>query len=244
MDLIFIGIFDIIILILFGLSIYFGYKKGLMNKSLSLMGALVFIIISFMLCDDLANFLINNDIIHPKIYSNIEGNIIEGIYDRMGSDVPISELSVSDIVHKILGLPGFIADIVVDGVGNPSATEMVSSISNYLSKILMCIISFFIILLSLFVFCLILKIFVNILRKSAFIRVVDGILGSLLYLSFTFVLLYVLFALLNPIVENAYLGEGFSKFIIVDLQLHTGEFRFSKLFYENNILVNLFKIIF
>lgn len=243
MDLGFIGLIDIILIISGIFAVVYGYKKGFMKKAISLMGGLVIIGVSYMYCGEFAHFLTHNDIIYPEVYENIHNNIIEEIHAEYGADVVIEELSLSEVMSNALGLPGFISDLIVDGIGNPTPEEMVSSIASEMADIIMCIISFFIMVISIFIICLIAKLFASIMRTNSFIRFVDGTFGSLLYLILEMIAVCIVFAIISCFMDMEWFS-GVRDFLVKDMQLNNDEFRLSKLIYEHNMIVKIFKIIF
>ena len=81
------------------------------------------------------------------------------------------------------------------------------------------------------------------MRTNSFIRFVDGTFGSLLYLILEMIAVCIVFAIVSCFMDMEWFS-GVRNFLVKDMQLNNDEFRLSKLIYEHNMIVKIFKIIF
>lgn len=232
MDLIFIGITDIIIVLLVVIALILGYKKGFMQKFLSLASWIVSLVLSIIFCSDFSAFLKDHNFIYPNINHNVYHNILEKTN---------GETSLEGILNT-LGLPDVLSRFIAQGV-NPddSTTNMVQQIADNFTNFIMVIISFFILFFGIMILVLLLKLIVALVRNITAIRIIDGILGLFLYGFLSIIVVFILLFILSLIIQIPAL-DGFKNFMVIDMQLDTEKFRLSKYLYENNILINLFKI--
>ncbi|MGM9969263.1 MAG: CvpA family protein [Anaeroplasma sp.] len=238
MDFGFFGVVDIILLVFAIVFMAIGYKKGFMKKVLSFFGIIAILIFSFIYCGQFSQFMIHNNIIYPAI----NGNIVNNIESYMVSN-GISELTVSEVLSKALNIPDFIANMIVNAIGNPEPSEVITSVANYLSTTLMNIISFFILFIGLIIILGLLKLITNVLRTNVLIRVTDGILGILLYIAIYAVIVSIAFYILSLLMNQEWFS-GAKSWLEVDMQLNTDEFRLSKTIYNGNIIKALLDMIF
>ena len=91
----------------------------------------------------------------------------------------------------------------------------------------------------------ILKLITKNLRSITAVKIIDGVLGVVLYVGIYFAILTGLFALLNLIMsQNWEWLSGATNWFRTDMQLDTDKFRISKILYENNFFVKFFSAIF
>ena len=238
-----LGIVDIVIFLIGIIVIIIGYKLGFIKKVLSLIGILAILAISFFYCTTLAGILIEGNVIYPSIYSSLEANMMEKV-NEYGLT---AESTVVDFFETCLGIPAFLGKMLAGGIeGVDAATtadEIVKLIAEYLSTMAMNAICFVIIAIVLIIVIAILKAIANGLRELKVVRVIDGILGSVLYLALYTATLFAIFALLDWFMTMDWFA-GAKDFLTVDMQLDTEEFRLSKFIYEHNIILNLFQFLF
>lgn len=239
MDFGFFGLIDVILLIGALIFIILGFKKGFMKKAISLIGILVIIGFSIVYAGQFAKFLIQNDIIYPSVFDRINGNIL----DKLATQDIAVDSTCADVLHKVLGVPEFIANLIGSSIKNSSnepitAANMANSIAVYLSTLAMNVISFFILALGLFIIILILKLIASILRQSKIIRGIDGILGIVLYLTIYSCIVLFVFCLLFVFMNQEWFSSA-KEWLTVDMQLDNDNFRVSKFVYEGNIFKNI-----
>lgn len=234
MDLGFIGIIDIILIILFLVALIIGAKKGFLEKFRHLATGLIALIIAVLFARQFADMLIGNGVFKESIYNNVYNNIITSEAFANGQD--------ATSILTSLGFPSIIASYLASGI--PVDLNIASSLANSVYNLFMVIISFAILLVGCWILSYIIKLLIKLLRNNIIIRIVDGLLGVILYGFLAICAIYIIFFIISLIIQIPGL-EGFRDFITVDMQLNNpDEFRISKYFYENNILINFFKLFF
>lgn len=237
MDLKICGIVDIVLVLIAIILIIVGYKKGFIKKLISLAGILVIVVFSAVLCGQFSEFMIHNNIFYPSIYESIYNNII-GNFDEQ--NIELTYITVSEALEQGLNVPKFFADFICNGIEEGSASlpalEAASKIAEYLSSIVMTIISFFVLLIGTFISVLILKLVADALRTNKLIRFVDGVLGAIFYIAVYAVIVCVLFYALSLMIDQTWF-ESAREWLDVDMMLSDdSKFRISKAIYESNIL--------
>ena len=234
MDLGFIGIIDIILIILFLVALIIGAKKGFLEKFRHLATGLIALIIAILFARQFADMLIGNGVFKESIYNNVYNNIITSEAFANGQD--------ATSILTSLGFPSIIASYLASGI--PADINIASSLANSVYNLFMVIISFAILLVGCWILSYVIKLLIKLLRNNIIIRIVDGLLGVILYGFLAICAIYIIFFIISLIIQIPGL-EGFRDFITVDMQLNNpDEFRISKYFYENNILINFFKLFF
>ncbi|MBR3617591.1 MAG: hypothetical protein IKN46_02825 [Acholeplasmatales bacterium] len=227
MDLGIMGITDIILILGALLMIFIGYKKGFMNKALSLIGALLLFAFAAFYSIQLAGLMKSS------------GFIYSGIYDTMLDKIQpvyVENERFAVTLEHAFKIHSAIATILAFIMGNPSKSLDAAGRADVAAFKTTIIIAFLIIYFVGLITLIILKIIAKNLRESKFVRVVDGIFGILLYLSLYAFAVLVIFFILDLIYKNGALS-GFNKWLETDLQLGTNKFRISKYFFENNFFV-------
>lgn len=236
MDLIFCGITDIILILFFIFAIIWGAKKGFMSKFISLSSGIVGLIVAIIFCSRFANMLIEHQVFYPAIQNNI--------YENITSSGLMTETSSASDVLSGLGFPGVIADYIGSKIDSSlTGSSLATTMAQETAKLFMVIISFAILLIGCWVLTFVIKLLIKLIRASLVIRIVDGVLGVVLYGFLAIICIYILFFILSLVIQIPGL-EGFRNFMTVDMQLDTDKFRLSKYFYENNILINFFRLFF
>ena len=236
------GILDIVLVLLGIICLVWGFKKGFIKKILSLAGFLAVLILAFVYCKQFAQFLTEKNFIYPNIYNPILEHLL-----LQASEAGLEATSnVKDFLVIYLELPEFMAELfakVLDVSGNVETVCV--SISEYISNIAMNIISFLIILVGSSVLVLLLKLITNTLRKVKIIRIIDGMLGAVLYFTIFLLFVYIGFTFVQIFMEQPWFAQA-KEFLIVDMMLPVaGEetpFRLSRYIYENNVLYKLIEM--
>ena len=238
MDWGFTGLLDVIIVIGALISILLGFKKGFMNKVLSFVGIIAILIFAFFFCTQVAGWFINGGIFYPNIRDGFAHNISERL-----NVTP--ETTCAELISAATAIPTWITQLLANAMGNPSGTEAVNSVATTLATWVMNAIAFGIIFVAGLIVILILKIVTKNLRNITIVKVIDGILGIVLYIGIYFAILTGLFALLNlAMSQNWEWMAPATNWLKVDMQLETESFRISKVLYENNFFVRFFSAIF
>lgn len=240
MDLKICGIIDILLILLIILSLFIGFKKGFLKKAIGLIGLFVALAVAFVFCKQLAACFESAGIIYTPIFNNIKGNVLETeIFQNAGG----ADASVSDILVS-MGMPRFMANMFAGNISTATTAETIASnIAGFFAHILTVIICFVILFVGVFIVAIILKIVASLLRTSKVIRILDGILGMVLYFCLMMILVYVVFAILRALGNYEFFANA-QKFIDVDMKLNEDTFRLSKFFYQHNIIYSFFDIFF
>lgn len=231
MDLGITGIIDLLIIAFGFLFIFIGYKKGFMNKALSIAGAVVLFAFSLFYCVQLAGFFKTTGFIYNSIYHTMERKVENNLYPRFAVTI-----------EKAFGIHAFWATILAFLMGNPPKNMTVAETSDVLAFKTTTVISFLIIFVTLFIALVVLKILAMCLREQSVIKRVDGVFGIVLYLTLYAAGLLIIFFVLNIIYKYGEIEE-FNRWLEVDLALNSNKFRIGKNLLNNNYLVaikNLF----
>lgn len=231
MDLVITGIIDILIIIFALLAGFIGYKRGFMNKALSIIGVLVIFAFSILFCVQLAGLLKSSGFIYNSLYNTMYKKIDGNLYERFAVTV-----------EKSFGLHPAVATIIAFVFGNPPKNMTIEETADVIAFKATTIIAFLIIFITLSLVLLILKIIVGQMREQKVIRKIDGIFGIFLYIVLYACLLLVIFFVLNLIYNHAGI-EDFNHWLEVDLALNDShKFRIGKYLLENNYLVAIINL--
>lgn len=228
MDLGIVGIIDIVVILLGILFLFIGFKRGFMNKMIGLLGVLVILGLSIVLASNFAEFLKNRELIYPSIYDSVLEKM------NAASQEAGEGASSADIIAKALGIPSLFASFIAGKI-EATPQELPALVAEKLGTYAMKGIAFLILVFAFSLVFIILKILANTLRKSAIIRVIDGLLGMALYLLIYVVIISLLFFILNILVTKGVITGGTLEFIETDLQLNTDALRISKFLYNGNL---------
>ena len=233
MNLGFVGIIDIIVIIVGLIVCFLGFSKGFMNRIIGILGILVIFGLAVFLSSNFAEMLINNNIIYPKIYN--------GIFSKMAEEVANagSDATVADIIESALHCPAIIAVFIAGKINCNSTEELPDLVATKLGTYAMHAIAFLILIFAMSLVLIILKVVANSLRKNTLIKTIDGIMGMALYLLIYVAILSLLFWGLRALMENNVLQGNAREFIITDLQLDTEANRLSKFLYNGNLFSSI-----
>ena len=120
---------------------------------------------------------------------------------------------------------------------------MVSATTQYACQTIMNIISFFILAIGIFIIILIIKLIASVLRTNKFVRVVDGILGAVLYVTIFIAIVCIVFTVISYCMDKEWFSPA-KEWLTVDMQLDTDKFRLSKWIYEGNIIRRILNLFF
>ena len=237
-------ILDIILILLFILIGFIGYKVGFLTTLLKLTSAFSGIIIAVCLTKPITNLVVDwgwDSAMESKIYTNITTSDVFIAYTEGGEGVN----GINQLLQE-LGIPPFISGFVAAGiVDSVNPLEIAAHIADGVSYVFTFIIIFvFLLIFSSLVF-LILKLIVKSVRKAVgFIRVVDGLLGIAFY-SFMFVIvIYIIFLIISIILQGSDQTSAFVVFMHEQLHLDDEEFGIAKYLYQNNVIANFFALLF
>ena len=91
-------IIDIIIIAIIALSIFLGYKKGLVALSIQLFAFIIAVVITFILYQPITNFIVNA----TGIDETIQNSILEKANDIMQEDSKMSNTIVEEVKNDML----------------------------------------------------------------------------------------------------------------------------------------------
>lgn len=204
---------DLIILAIFILSIYLGYRKGLVNEVFKMMTFFLAIIISFVIYIPVTNIVINN----TQIDDNIKSFLVEKCADDNKENVDTEKLQTSKVVEKYI--KSYTDDIKKDGV------EVVAQeLSVIIVKVGVFVVLFTVARFALFF----VKIFANILTSLPIIKECNKTGGFLYGVIRGLIIIWVILAFASivlPMMQNTLIQEGIQKSFI------------TKFLYDYNILL-------
>ena len=230
-------ILDIILILLFLVVGFIGYKSGFLTTLLKLASGISGLIIALCLTQPVTNLAVNNgwnDSIEAKIYNNISTSEAFNAYIEGGKGVE----GLSSLL-KELGIPSFMSGFVAEEIAsNVDPQVIATSVSESVARMITLIIVFVALLVLSSVIFFILKLFVNSLKGSSkIIGIADGILGVIFYVIVFIVVLYIVFFILSLIMKGASADSGLLTFMTEQLHLEDDKFGLAKYIYENNVIV-------
>ena len=232
MDWGFTGLIDVIIILLGILMIIIGYKKGFMNKALSIVGAIVLFAFAIFYSSQLAGLFKSSGIIYNGLYSSMLAKIEPNLND-----------SFAVTLEKGFGIPSFLATILAFFMGNPQRGLSAEASAEIVATKTVVLISFLILFIGGLIVLIILKAITKSLREQKVVKVIDGIFGIFLYLTIYAAVILLVFFVLDIVYKNT--TGGFHDWLAVDLALNDpSKFRIGKYFFQNNFFVQIKEAIF
>lgn len=229
----FFGIIDIVIVVLGLLFMFIGFKKGFMNKMVTIICVLVLLGLSIVLCGQMAEMLKTYNIFYGDIYNSIHAKLTEAV-NNAGNDP-----TVSQALAKSLNMPEWIVSLFVLSIKDQAAVGMVPEITERVTMFFMKLIAFGILFVGMIIVLIILKIIASALRENSFVRIVDGIFGMALYLFIYVLLISVVFFVLDILVEKNVISQT-TGFLAEDLQLsHLENFSMSRWLLKGNLISSI-----
>lgn len=206
-------IIDIIILAILSLSIYMGYRKGLVNMIFKIITFFLAIIISFVIYIPVTNFIINN----TKIDDNIKIFIAERFINEEKENVDTDKLNTSQVVEKYI-------TSYTDEIKNTGIDSIAQELSIIIVKVSVFILIFVIARMLLFF----VKIFANILTVIPIIKEFNKVGGFIYGVIRGFIIVWAILAVISiilPITESVAISNCIEKSFI------------TKLLYDYNVLL-------
>lgn len=243
----FIGVIDIVLILLALLVAVIGFKKGFMKKALGIIGIIAIIVFAVMFAGHFADWLTSvkmppSEALYNHYYEKAMTNIAAGI-EHKGDNESVNAIA------SLLSIPYWIAWVVHAMLGKPeiAGDAVAVLVATKITHFIMTVIAFFIIVFGVLIIIGILKMIANALRESAFVRVIDGFLGILLYLAIFAAFVCVILMIFrfvfekNPTIQDT---NSFMGWIYNDLHLGDDKFRITKALYNNNIIYNFVHLFF
>ncbi len=234
----YVGIIDVIIIILAIIFIILGAKKGFLQKAIKIGNWIFGIIFAFLFCVKFAN-----DVLYTWFGESLKSSIYENVKNNPSfTNITTTEEALT--VLESLGIPNFLGNIILANVDAASVVASIAdNISNIVTSAVLIVCSFLFLWLGTTLICFVLKILVKILRTSKFIRIIDGILGVVLYIVMLYILIQIVFFVIILIYRNANL-EGFNAFVDNDILGVNASFRISRYIFNTNFLANFIALLF
>lgn len=236
-------ILDIILIVILIAFAFIGYKIGLIPTLLKLASGISGLFVALVFTRTTADTAINMglaDGLENTILDNVVNNSAYQTYLEGGK----GEAGLNFLLNE-LGIPSFVSKLISSSLASSFDPENVANvISSAITYAIVLVISFILLLLlSTLIFWLVKKFFKG-LRKITVIRVCDGILGIVFYIFIYIVIMYVLLFILQLVLQALPPDNSFSEFIFSQLHLEDDVFGLAKHLYENNIIENIFGLIF
>lgn len=202
---------DIIIVVFIGILCLEGYRKGFIKTIFDTLG----IIISFFLSKEfyhfVENFLLKNTKLFVKLHDYFELKLSENVIKNINNNVPVE-------------LQKFVNNILIN-----EASDSFAAFVDNLSLLIMRSISFVITFLIIYAILLLLTTVINTVMKLPLLNLTNRVFGALMGILKSVILLYLIFALSAPLLsfmQDKPLAQSVLKS------------ESSKIFYENNIILN------
>lgn len=194
-----VALVDVIVLVVVLIAVVYGAIRGFINQILSILGGFAALILAFITCSYVADFIYLSI---PSIPEGISNKIIE----TFGLEGVIANGSVDEIV-KILNstsIPSFLHNFIAEAIVSSGGTLQAVDVLTSWSVTVISFVSVFII--SLILFAIIKKLF-RTLTKIKIVGTFDKVLGLVFAVLKSLILLVVVFVVLSVITNtNVYLN--------------------------------------
>lgn len=216
---------DLIIVLLIGLCIFTGYKKGLVKCILKLCTAVLALIIAVVLYKPLANFIVNNTTIDENIQLSLERVVRDSMNDDNNEN--------GEVVKEDSGIPKPIATYLNQNVKNAvdeKKEDIIVSTARNATLLIINIASVIIIYIVAKILLKILELITDVVTKLPILKQFNE-LGGLIYgvLEGIIIVLIIMtiISIITPLTGNYYLAN-------LILKSNIGSF-----LYNTNIILNL-----
>lgn len=213
---------DIIVLGILALSIFIGYKRGLIKCAINILSFFIAIIVVIILTIPISNFVINNTQIDDNIKNSIASNLHIESNERAELDEENS--NTPEVVRN------YINDNILNSTkeATNNVTETVAeNITNIIIKVGVAIILYFITRFAL----IFVKVLANIVDKIPLIKQFNRAGGLIYGIISGIVILYLIFAIISliaPMLANSAIIDAINKSFI------------GSYVYNNNLLLKFF----
>ena len=207
---------DILIIVFAGYSCLQGYRRGFIKTLFDTVGVVVAFFLSRELYYVAENIILNNTKMFVKIHDffekNISGRLLETFHESMNIPAELKKV-LSNVINT------------KDVVGGDTLSVFIDNISIILIRSISFIITFLVI----YALLVLLSSFINAIFKLPLLNFTNRIFGAVTGILKSAIVLYIIFALSSPMI-------GF----LQDNKLAQGvlESESSKMFYDNNIILN------
>lgn len=219
-------IVDLVIVLIIGLCIFTGYKKGLAKCLLKLVTTIIALFIAVALFRPFTDFVVKNTIIDENIQLSLEKVMNNGIEER-------KDENDTNLVKEDSGVPKPIAEYLNNNFKNSvnqTREDAVISVARGAALLIVNIACFILIYIIVKIVLKILSILIDIVSKLPVIRQfneVGGLIYGLIQGVFIILLVMTAVAIFTPL-------TGAYEVANIINQSHVGAF-----FYNNNIILNI-----
>lgn len=217
-------ILDLVLLAIFGLSVFFGYKRGLINVVFSLCAFVLSLIITIILYNPITNFVINNTQLDDNIKNAIiENGVISG--DEDATDEEISDAEDSEDVSLNSYIQKYVGDTITSATNNV-VEEAAGVIAEKVVAIIVAIGLFIVVRIAMIFLKFVIGGIANLPIIKQFNKLGGTIYGILIGLVIVYIVLAILFFIVsvnnNQTITN-----------LIDTSI------LSKVLYAHNIILNI-----
>ena len=237
-------ILDLSIIALLIILCFIGYKVGFLVTLIKIASGISGLIMAIIFTQPTTRVLTNLDVdsnLENKIYYNITSSEAFVKYNELGAN----EEGLGLLIEE-LGIPKFMANIISHNIAdNFNPDNIAHLIADNVSFVIFCVITFFgILFFSSLLFFVIKKIVQKTRKKIGVFRFIDGVLGIGFYFATYVIFLYLGFCILYLLMPALPQESSFVIFMKEQLYLGTNQFGIAKHFYEENIFINFFNLLF
>lgn len=218
-------IIDLIIVVLFILSVWEGYKKGLTKSLLKIFTFILAIIISFILFKPISSFIINQ----TQIDDNIQETIIKTFEEE---DVKENKQEIKE-KKEAKETPNIFYNYIEDKimqVGDEAKEYVIETASREITDAIIDIIVFIVVFIISRIILIFIKAIADLITKIPVIKQFDELGGGIYGLLRAIVIIMILFTILAivlPFMQDA------NSLTIIDESI------LSKFIYENNMIIRI-----
>jgi len=235
-------ILDIIIVVVFLIVAFVGYKTGFMATVIKIASALGGVVIAILCTKPVTTFAIED--------LNLAGGLTTKIYENITTSEQFASITVDNgenavnVVLTKMGIPSFISEVIAKYfTGEVDIYEAAMFASEKISQAILTVCVFLFLLVFSALLFWVLKLVIKGLRKAVVaIRVVDGVLGIALYGIIYLAVIYIFLLVASFIIQSS--TNGFTEFMLGQLHLADDNFGIAKYLYQNNIIGNFVLLFF
>lgn len=209
--------FDLVVIALFALCIFLGYKRGLVNVILKIFSFILALIISLILFRPISNFVIDN----TNFHSDIKNNIIEFINKDDNEDISANSDNNTSVIEKYINSS-------IQNAAKSATENVVEVAADSIARSIISIAVFIILFIILRIIFIFIKFLSDAVTDLPIIKqfnksggIVYGILEALF-------ITYIIFAIIALVGKGSSLEQGIINSYIASL------------FYNNNLIFILF----
>ena len=203
-------IIDVIIVIFAGYLFFQGYRKGFILTVFDTLGVVISFFLSREMYHFAEDFLLNNTKLFVKLHDYFEAKLSTSTFNNIGK-IPVE-------------LQKFVNNIMAS-----EASDTFAIFVDNMSLLVIRSISFIVTFLAIYAILLILTTIINTVMKLPLLNITNRLLGALMGIVKGVILLYLIFALATPLIsfmQDKPLAQS-----VLNSES-------SKIFYDNNIILN------